>query len=371
MTASEFEWLLVANRNLPTAAELLRYAENLESHGQIEAAASALDAAFAVDPTHEGVRIGRADLLSRLQVEEHGLVFRYIPSGPFLMGSTVGDPDEQPVHPVELTGYWITHIPITWSAYHALMGWDPPPFGAPPPTPNLKEGEFDQDRFSLYNDNKIRAQYCETETLVARDWHAHNPNQIWRSGDKEVPASELFGEVKREDAKRPWTYDQKPMVAMSVTQAEALGAKLSTKTVSYALPTEAQWEKAARGGLVGKIYPWGDEPPTLDRCDFGRFDQFSIKPPTTFPPNAYGVYATAGTVREWTADGYDALAYNRGTVRNPIVAGNLKQRVLRGGSWADCASAVRVAFRMGMDPVKHSDPTIGFRLVRLGRASAP
>ena len=345
MITLDTDWLIAADRVLPSAGELMTLAANLAAAGQPEKAATACDAAFGLAPDDPDVSSARALLLGKLRIEEHGLVFRYVPAGPFLMGAEDGDPDERPVHVVELDAFWMTEVPITWSAYHALMGWPPPPDGIPEHKPmrDPKTGRYDDELFGLYNDHKIRRQYCESETI---------------------------GDVPRKDTQRPWTYDQTPMVAVSWVQANALGKALSNERVTYRLPTEAEWEKAARGGLVGRRYPWGDEPPTAERCDFGRFEAFSIQPPLEFPPNGYGLHGMSGGVREWTSDGYDAAYYGESPRARPTGPTKSKQRVLRGGSWADCAWAVRVSFRMGHPPNRASDPTIGFRLCRTTRSVA-
>ncbi|GAA0903042.1 formylglycine-generating enzyme family protein [Virgisporangium aurantiacum] len=290
----------------------LTLARDLAGSGDLPGAASAYDRAYArgFEVTDE-----RRDLLDRLAVEEHGIRFRYVPAGTFLMGSTDGDPDESPVHPVTLGAYWLAETPMTWAAYCDLMGWEPPPIGTPP-----------EPGFHLYEQNKIRLQYCELET---------------------------------------------PMVSVGWQDAEELCARLSTADVRYSLPSEAEWEKAGRGGLAGRRYPWGDDPPTPDRCDFDRFAEFSIRAPDTFPPNGYGLYAMSGTVWEWTSDWYDSMSYAGS-------AGGGEERVLRGGSWSDCADAVTVSFRMSRGSRSwrdaawgdHFAPNIGFRLCRKAEAGA-
>ena len=155
-------------------------------------------------------------------------------------------------------------------------------------------------------------------------------------------------------------------------EAEELCARLSTGDIAYGLPTEAEWERAARGGLVGHRYPWGDEPPTAERCDFDRFDHFSILPPRLLPPNGYGLYAMTGSVWEWTADWYDAEYYRTSSADDPTGPPTGAERVLRGGSWADCAETVTVSFRMSRSAVswrdggwgEHLTANIGFRLCR-------
>jgi formylglycine-generating enzyme len=220
----------------------------------------------------------------------------------------------------------------------------------------------------------VRLQYCENATTRAIDWHAHAPYLRLRRGGKEVDPRELFGRVPRSDPTLPWRYDRKPMVSVSWQDAEALGERLSTPAVVYCLPTEAEWERAARGGLAGRRYPWGDEPPTAQRCDFSRFEELSVKPMRAFPPNGYGLYGMAGSVWEWTADWYDAEYYRHAPPRNPAGPDTGKERVVRGGSWADCAEAVTVSFRMsvpaspfsreGSPPFWRASPNIGLRLCR-------
>lgn len=343
------EWLLAGYGQTDDTAELLRVARELEDSGEPRLAASAYDRCYAalVGADDTALAGARRALLDRLAATEHGMTFRYVPAGTFLMGSEHGDPDESPVHAVRLEEYWLADTPVSWAAFCDLMNWEPPPKGHP----DVAEMER-PDRFDLAEDNKVRLQYCENATTRAVDWHAHFPHQPERRGDgKEVDLRKLFGEPPRSDPGLPWGYDLKPMVNVAWRDAEALCERLSTPTVRYCLPTEAEWERAARGGLADRRYPWGDEPPTPERCDFWRFDEFSVKPMRAFPPNDYGLYGMAGSVWEWTADWYDAEYYRHSPRRSPTGPDTGRERVIRGGSWADCAEAVSVSFRMS-SPVK-------------------
>ncbi|MBI4613494.1 MAG: SUMF1/EgtB/PvdO family nonheme iron enzyme [Planctomycetes bacterium] len=136
----------------------------------------------------------------------------------------------------------------------------------------------------------------------------------------------------------------------------------------------SSWQECriqARGGLIGRRYPWGDDPPTRETCDFERFDEFSILPARTFPPNAYGLYAMSGSVWEWCADDYDALAYRRYLAPK---GDHVREKVIRGGSWADGAEAVTVSFRASLPAGSWRQgcgppsPNVGFRLCRVERA---
>jgi formylglycine-generating enzyme required for sulfatase activity len=307
--------------------------------------AAALDRAFGLAPHDEAVQRLRQEVLGGLTLYEHGLVFRYVPGGTFLMGSADGDVDERPVHPQRVSAFWMTDVPISWADHCRLMGWEAPPSGAPP---RDEQGEW---LFSPeHQENRIRLQYCETGTDEAQDWHAHA-----------VGLESFFGRAPSRSLEPH--YSSKPMVAVSWTTAAALGARLSTEAVQYGLPTEAEWERAARGGRIGARYAWGHEAPDPTRCDCAQFGRFALLPSRALPPNDFGLFAMCGGVSEWTFDRYDALAYHP---RRPEPAFPADApRVLRGGSFTDDEEAVTVSFRMATTSDRASgSPTVGFRLVR-------
>ena len=112
------------------------------------------------------------------------------------------------------------------------------------------------------------------------------------------------------------------------------------------LPTETEWEKAARGGLVGQKYPWGDSiDATKANYDWNIGDTVPVR---QYPANGYGLYDMAGNVWEWCYDAYE---------------GDADSRVLRGGSWLDSARFVRVSAR-GWSTRMFTSSYIGFRCAK-------
>jgi sulfatase modifying factor 1 len=354
--------------------EALARAEELRAGGDLQGAAALLDVAAREDRARV---IGPLrHVLDALAVTEHGIGFRHVPAGTFTMGSLDGDPDEAPPHEVALAGFWISEVPLSWSACARVLGWPEPP--AHPTKEEIEAigGAFGgratvPPSFNYLLDLKIRFQYCENDTLRARDWHAHEPGQRWTRAGKEMTSQQLFGAAER-SSNGPYRYDKKPMVSVDWGFAEFIANRMSSDVAEYRLPTEAEWERAARGCFAAAPYPWGHPDPDAARADFDRFTQFSILGSRSFPPNDYGLFSMAGGVWEWCADDYDATFYARSPREAPLCklpdAVAEVEHVLRGGSWADCADVLRTSFRSASS--HGNSPNIGFRLVRVARGSS-
>ena len=127
------------------------------------------------------------------------------------------------------------------------------------------------------------------------------------------------------------------------------------------LPTEAEWERACRGGLESKKYPWGDSDADETKAHFD-----SVKGPKrvcSYETNGFGLCDMAGNVWEWTADLYAKGYYRDAPAENPTGADSGSYRVLRGGSWADVPKFLTCAYRSFARPEERS-PNIGFRCAR-------
>ena len=154
-----------------------------------------------------------------------------------------------------------------------------------------------------------------------------------------------------------------PVVAVSWHESVAYCEWLRRVTGKpYRLPSEAEWERAARGGAEGLLYSWGDQPPE-ELPDYALRWKNGPEPVGLFPPNPYGFHNLGDNVHEWCADWYSANYYCCSSERNPRGPIESSRRASRGGSWRHHIKVSRVAARSSIPPdFKYAD--YGFRVAR-------
>jgi formylglycine-generating enzyme required for sulfatase activity len=154
-----------------------------------------------------------------------------------------------------------------------------------------------------------------------------------------------------------------PVVGVTWFDAVAYCDWLSQQTGRrWRLPTEAERERAARGGVEGRAYPWGDGPGEAG----GRFEQDAPLEAGRSTPNGYGLLDIAHNIHEWCSDWYDARYYRRSPERDPQGPPSGTRRASRGGAWRHQVKVSRCAARSSLDPTfRYND--YGFRLATDGR----
>lgn len=184
--------------------------------------------------------------------------------------------------------------------------------------------------------------------------------------------------VEATNYKRPFNWmdayfrqPDKPVMGIEWIDAQAYA-----RWAGKRLPTEAEWEKAARGGLGGKLFSWGDEPPQISRksSDYvpgkQRFStggweyHFQVG---SDKPNGYGIYEMTSNVYEWCNDWYAPDYYKNSPLRNPPGPEEGAAKVVRGGSWFQGSFDLRCAYR-NINPPYNRSYYIGFRCVRTAPA---
>lgn len=167
-------------------------------------------------------------------------------------------------------------------------------------------------------------------------------------------------------APRDWTDsalagDDRPVVGVSWHDAVAYCGWCGGRG-DERLPTEAEWERAARGGLEGAAFPWGHDIPSWVP-NGGRGPLTGPWPVTLGEPNAFGLHGISANVHEWCADWHDRGYYAVSPERNPKGPGSGLRRASRGGSWRHAVTISRCAARSKIDPsFRYTD--YGFRTVR-------
>ena len=248
-----------------------------------------------------------------------GMVMVYVPAGQFEMGSDEGDLDERPVHTVALDAFWIDRTEVT----------------------NAQFAEFLNDQGNQSEGGAPWLELTDRDCLIERVGAGY-----WaKSG-----------------------YEDHPVILVSW-----YGAAAYCKWAGGRLPTEAEWEYAARGP-EGRAFPWGHEfeGTRLNSCDVNCSISWADKTvddghARTAPAGSYptggswcGAQDLAGNVLEWVADRYDGDYYRRSPAKNPSGPPSGPLRARRGGSWRGDAYKVRCANRTFDFPDFATDD-LGFR----------
>jgi len=277
-----------------------------------------------------------------------------LPGGTFLMGTDYagGFPadGEGPVRPVSLSSFHIDTYPVTNADFAAFID----------ATGYRTEAENFGWSFVFWSHiPRERYQELVEDTAAAAPWWCKVPGSFWKQ--PEGPGSGIGERLTH------------PVVHVSLNDANAYA-----KWAGKKLPTEAQWEYAARGGLEQKLYPWGDDltPDGQHRCNIwqGEFpvqdtaeDGYAgTSPVDAFSPNGYGIYSVTGNVWEWCADWFDRPSLSDAIVHDPVGPSDGESMVMKGGSFlchASYCNRYRVAARTSNTP-DSSASNIGFRCVR-------
>lgn len=160
-----------------------------------------------------------------------------------------------------------------------------------------------------------------------------------------------------------FNHPKMPIVAISWHEAMDYCEWLTRATSKhYRLPSEAEWERAARGDSEGSLYTWGDTSPE-SIPNYAQRWKSGPEPVGLYPPNACGLHNMGDNVHEWCADWYDASYYSWSPARNPKGPITSSRRASRGGSWRHQIKVARTAARSSIPPeFKYTD--YGFRVAR-------
>jgi sulfatase modifying factor 1 len=197
-------------------------------------------------------------------------------------------------------------------------------------------------------------------------------HRVWvdgfRLGECQVTNEEYAGFVQATGAEAPpflndpnFNHPRQPVVAVSWFEAVRYCEWLSElHGAHYRLPTEAEWERAARGGVEGKVYPWGDAAPE----SLPQYPQRWVNGPEAVgssDPNGFGLRDMSANVHEWCSDWFQADYYASSPERNPQGPEAGERRASRGGSWRHHIKVTRCAARSSIPPqFKYAD--YGFRV---------
>jgi len=252
-----------------------------------------------------------------------------IPAGDFHMGSPDDDAyprDERPRHKVYTDAFYFDRYEVTNEMFAAFLN--------SVKTPVLFE-EQRADWVVIRND---------IDSDQKKDWW---PTEI--SLEKGV-----YKAIKG--------FERYPVISVSWFAADAY-----CRWAGKRLPTEAEWEKTARGGVPDREYPWGNEVPTegiiFKRAWINNALPAPMENVGNYHPNSFGVYDAAGNASEWCSDWYDSAYYKKSPDKNPKGPDSGVNKIIRGGSWASAAPYLRVAARNYSSPFRQNSG-VGVRCVK-------
>jgi formylglycine-generating enzyme required for sulfatase activity len=259
-----------------------------------------------------------------------------IPAGPFLRGSPPGhgEEDERPQRVIALDAFAIDRYPVTVAQFRRCVA------ARACSAPESEKG-------------------CNYGGVPLAPAAPAAP-----AADEEAPAAPAA------PASQPVPREDHPVNCVSWSQAQSYCAWVGKR-----LPTEAEWEKAARGS-DGRFFPWGNLDPSCERANYALGEEkYCVAGGGTVAATAfeaaaspYGVVQMAGNVYNWVSDWHDREYYAVSPERNPTGAAVGKYRVVRGGSWFSRAADLRLTMR-GLIPPQASFNYVGFRCARAVPAS--
>jgi sulfatase modifying factor 1 len=290
----------------------------------------------------------------------------WVPAGTFMMGSEDFYREERPVRAATVDGFWMDEQPVTVAQFRRFVqatGHVTTAEKAP------ERADFpDADPELLVPGSLVFVPPAGPVPLDDfRRWWAWTPGADWRH--PEGPGSGLDGRERH------------PVTHVAYADAAAYAA-WAGKT----LPTEAEWERAARGGLDGAVFPWGDELAPTGRMMAntwqGRFPwentlddgHRGTSPVKAFPPNGYGLYDMAGNVWEWTCDAFRTADGKEATASCCAAAPpvpDIPTKVIKGGSHL-CAPNYCLRYRPAARQSETLDTStchLGFRCILRAEAS--
>jgi len=302
-------------------------------------------------------RAGAGRVLARMGDPRDIDALVFVPGGPFTMGSGEGDKeaydDERPQHTVKVADFCIGKYPVTNGQYGCFV----------------EAGGYDERRYWIEAGWAWRTGVREPDLSVIEDEGLRGEYAAWL---KSRPPEKRDHPFWWDDP--AWNLPNHPVVGISWFEALAYTCWLAEDTGRPCrLPTEAEWEKAARGGLPpaggdregSPIYPWGNDEITPEQANYGETGIGRTSPVGCFPSGAspYGCVDMVGNVWEWcssvgfTEAGYP---YRADDGREDLERDTV--RALRGGSWGSSRRAARCASRDGTPP-DFFDDDVGFRVV--------